>query len=222
MTADPYKPRPAVGAPVVAVLLALVVIAGGAWRGYHAANPNPHRSGDEHAYVEIALRLAEDGTYRAANDPDRFGDRAFHWPPGAPALFAIAHLVAPSEAGGGEREIPAAHWAQALVGTLLILVAFAVATMLGGRLAGLVAATAVALYPPLAYAPGDLLSEPLGALMLSCAFLAVAGAVRRPGPWLFLAAGALLGAAVLTRADLLPVPFAVTAAAAVGLRRLGP
>jgi hypothetical protein len=62
--------------------------------------------------------------------------------------------------------------------------------------AGLVAAILVATYPPLIDATGDLLSEPLGALWLTAALLALA--LRRPA-----LGGALLAAAVLTRANLL-------------------
>jgi 4-amino-4-deoxy-L-arabinose transferase-like glycosyltransferase len=62
--------------------------------------------------------------------------------------------------------------------------------------AGLVAAGVVATYPPLIAVTGDLLSEPLGALWLTAALLALA---RRR----YALAGLLLAAAVLTRANLL-------------------
>ena len=78
--------------------------------------------------------------------------------------------------------------------------------------AGLVAAAIVATYPPLVDATGDLLSEPLGALWLTGALLAVA---RRR----YAVGGVLLAAAVLTRANLL-VLIAVVALAAG--RRGGP
>ena len=64
------------------------------------------------------------------------------------------------------------------------------------RRPALVAAAVVATYPPLVEATGDLLSEPLGALWLTAALLALA---RRR----YALAGVLLAAAVLTRANLL-------------------
>ena len=59
-------------------------------------------------------------------------------------------------------------------------------------------------------ATGDQLSEPLGAFLLLAAFVALAMAVkRRPGPWWFAGSGALFGLAILTRTDLLAVPFLI-------------
>lgn len=96
---------------------------------------------------------------------------------------------------------------QALVATLLIPAVFVLALLLAGPVAGLVAAFAVAIYPPLARSPADLLSEPLGALLLVLALIAVVLALRRPAWWRCTATGLLLGALVLTRADLLLVPL---------------
>jgi hypothetical protein len=72
-----------------------------------------------------------------------------------------------------------------------------------------VAAVVVATYPPLIDATGDLLSEPLGALWLTAALLALA--LRRPA-----LGGALLAAAVLTRANLLVLIPALAAVLALG------
>jgi hypothetical protein len=77
----------------------------------------------------------------------------------------------------------------------------------------------VAFYPPLIDASRDLLSEPLGALLVTGALLAVALALRRPAWWRFAAAGALLGATILTRADLILVPLLAGVVAAVALWR---
>ena len=75
-----------------------------------------------------------------------------------------------------------------------------------GLLAGLIVGT----YPPLIGATGDQLSEPLGAFLLLAAFVALALAVkRRSGPLGFAAAGALFGLTILTRTDLMPVPFLI-------------
>ena len=199
-----------------AVLMALlcVVAAGGALRGLAASDPGAYQSADEIAYAMIARTLADRLVY---GDPGM--DDPVHWPPGAPVLFAAAHKVYPKQRGADVWDVPAAYPVQAAVGTAVIPAAFLLGMVVAGPLAGLGAATLVALYPPLIDASGDLLSEPLGALLLTCALLAVALALRRPAWWRFAAAGALLGATILTRADLILVPLLAGAVAAVALWR---
>jgi hypothetical protein len=58
-----------------------------------------------------------------------------------------------------------------------------------------------------------------GALLVTCALLVVAHALRRPAWWRFAAAGTLLGATILTRADLILVPLLAGGVAAVALWR---
>lgn len=75
-----------VGIPrLVLVLLVLVTVAGAGLRIAAAADPSGYQSADEQAYAKLARSLAERGSYSPAglNDP-------VHWPPGAPALFAVA------------------------------------------------------------------------------------------------------------------------------------
>ena len=71
---------------------------------------------------------------------------------------------------------------QALAGSALIVVLYLIAAGLAGPLAGLIAAFAAATYPPMVAATGDLVSEPLGALTLALAVLALLAAWRRPSP----------------------------------------
>jgi hypothetical protein len=73
--------------------------------------------------------------------------------------------------------------------------------------AGVAAAALVGFYPPLILATGEQLSEPFGAFWLTTAFALLAVAARLGRTWIFGVGGIALGAAVLTRADLLPVPF---------------
>ena len=198
------------------MLLALVAITlgGGALRGVAAATPSTYQSADERAYAMIARSLSTRGTY---GDPVQADP--VHWPPGAPLLFAAAFELHPQTRGDGVWDVPAAYPLQAAVGTAVIPAAFLLAFVVAGARAGLAAATPVAFYPPLIEASGDLLSEPLGALLVTCALLAVAVALRRPAWWTFAGAGALLGASVLTRADLLAVPLIATAVVAAALWR---
>jgi 4-amino-4-deoxy-L-arabinose transferase-like glycosyltransferase len=200
-----------------AILLALAVItlAGFALRAHQAANPTTsYQSADERSYGRLAYDLAHRGTYGSGASALK---APLHWPPGAPALFAVAWKLDPDPSTARTGDIPAAYWAQAIVGTGTILAVFALAALIASPLAGLLAAAIVAFYPPLILASGEQLSENLGAFVVALAFAALAWAWTREVPrWpRFALAGALLGAAVLVRADLLLVPFIV--AAVVGL-----
>lgn len=183
----------------VVLALAAIVLLGGGLRLAQASSPGRYISSDERSYARIALNLAGGNGYEVPGSAD-----PWHWAPGTPALFAAAHLLAPAIDGDGSPErLHSAFWAQALVGTALILVVFLLATGVAGPFAGLVAAGAVATYPPLIRATGDLVSEPLGALTLALAVLALLAAWRRPSTGRIALAGALFGVALLVRADLL-------------------
>ena len=142
---------------------------------------------DERSYARIALSVATGGGYAAPGSTD-----PWHWAPGTPALFALSHLLAPAADGDGAPEsLRSPFWAQALVGTALILIVFLLAAGVAGPLAGLIAAGAIATYPPLVRATGDLVSEPLGGLTLALAALALLGAWRRPSTGRIALAGGL-------------------------------
>jgi len=188
----------------VALALAVVVLLGGGLRARAAADHDPTLSPDERGYATEAFNLTN-GTYGS-----------FRWPPGAPAMFGASRVFAKG------RDLPAAYWFQALVGTLMIAACFGIAALAAGPVAGLVAAALVAFYPPFVTLTGSLQSEPLGALMIAAAMLAVAWALLRDGRlrWWALA-GVLFGATVLTRTDLMLAPVIVAALAALALWRRG-
>lgn len=194
----------------VAVALAAIVLLGGGLRAAQAVSPNLAReSADERFYAALARGLALHGHY---------GDRSagprhpFHAAPGAPLAFAAAYRLTPAPRDA-PTDIPAAYWLQALLGTLLVPAAFALARALSrSDAAALAAATVVAVYPPLVRTTGELLSEPLGALLLALAMLAL---VRER----MAAGGALLGAAALVRPDLLPAAAAVALVLLIARRR---
>ena len=191
-------------------------LAGGALRAHAAANPRPYQSADERSYVRIAIGVATDWRYGDADlaDPQR-------WPPGAPMLFAAAHRLRPTAVDPAAPDVPAAYAVQAVVATALIPAVFVLAALVGGAWAGVASAGLVAVYPPLAQSPQDLLSEPLGALLATAAAIAVALALRRPAWWKLVLAGVLLGATVLTRADLLVLPAIAVAVVGVAGWRAG-
>jgi 4-amino-4-deoxy-L-arabinose transferase-like glycosyltransferase len=183
----------------VLIALAAIVLLGFGLRAAQATDPGRYISSDERSYARIAMNIAAGDGYavKGSSDP-------WHWAPGAPALFAAAHLLAPGADGDGSPEqIRTAFWAQALVGAALIAIVFLLASAIAGPIAGLLAAGAIATYPPLIRATGDLVSEPLGALTLALAALALLAAWRRPQAGRIALAGAALGLALLVRADLL-------------------
>jgi hypothetical protein len=201
--------------PAVLLALAIIVLAGAGLRGEQAAHPRlAHESVDERLYSALARTLAEDLHYGDRSTGPR---HPFIAAPGAPFVFAAARRLTPNPAGS-PTDMPAAYWLLAVVGTLLIPATFALGRRLGGNGAGLVAAAVVAVYPPIVRTTGELLSEPLGALPLALAILALVAARSSGRRVLFAAGGALLGVTALARADLLVAllacPFVLLALAA--------
>src|SRR3954451_10963334 len=199
----PVMRLPALSRParlaVVGVLLAAIFFGGAALRFDQAGRPADPHSADERAYLTLAQSLERHGAYggpgSAMEDPQ-------HWPPGAPALFALAERIDPGPPGSFNP--PSVYTAQAIAGSLAILAAFAAAALLAGAWAGLAAAAATAFYPPLIDVSARALSEPLGGLGVALTLLACAWAARRPGPARLAVAGAALGLTLLVRADLSP------------------
>lgn len=190
------------------VALAIVLVAAFGLRLYEALTPDPYISQDEGSYRTLAANLYLHGAYDYRNPPGKF-THPDRWPPGTPLFFAGAYALV------GGVSPTAARIAQALVGTLLVLVVYLLATRLArGRSAGLLAAALTALYPPLVKTAGDLLSEPLGTLLLtsSIAVLAkaldeLASSATRRSATMFAASGLLLALTVLTRTDYLLIPL---------------
>lgn len=195
------------------LLLLAIVVAGGALRAERAAHPRPGLYADETAYARAAVELAE-GTYTQT-----------HYPPGTPALFAVAYALG-GRADSPALDIPGAYWAQALVGTALIATTFALAALIANAWAGVAAAAVVAFERLFVVRTDRLLSEPLAALLLVAGFAALAWALRGDSPLRrrrLALAGALFGALLLTRANFLVAAVAVTALVAVLVaRRHGP
>jgi dolichyl-phosphate-mannose-protein mannosyltransferase len=201
----------------VFTLLALILVVGGALRAQQAIHGSGYQSADEKSYAKLAIDIADHGHY---GDATTNMSEPLHWPPGAPALFALAYKIHPS--AHGSLKIQSVLWAQWVVGMLLIGVVFLLGRMLAGNATGLIAATVIALYPPAIINTSQQLSEPFGALVLAVGVLAFAWAWRSGGWWRWGLAGLALGAAVLVRADLLVAPFLVALLLAIVLwRRTG-
>jgi 4-amino-4-deoxy-L-arabinose transferase-like glycosyltransferase len=155
------------------ILLALIAVVGLGARAYVVVNPVANPADDSHAYYALSKSLYEEGSFGGPT----FRDPS-DWSPGAPLLYAATYY-----ATGGARE-GTARTVEALLGVAAILVVFLLGERLGGRSAGLLAALAVAVYPPFIHSTGELMSEPPAILTLPAAVLAFlwAGNIAPPPP----------------------------------------
>ncbi len=211
-------------------LLVAIVLSGGALRFHAATRTRPALSADEQAYTHIADSLRR-GRYGAPHEAD-----PYRWAPGTPVLFAAAAVVAGAHSVGDGHGLGPARVAQALVSTLTILAVWGLGLVLAGWAAGLLAAAAIAFYPPAIHDAASLLSEPLGALLLVCGLLALALAVRRDDRLRDAApdalarrrtlaayggAGAVLALSALAHADMLTAALVLPVVVLIGRRGLG-
>lgn len=190
---------------LVISVLALVALGAGMRAAQAAAPRLAVESVDERFYAALARSLVLDHDYGGPSS----GLRHPHFAaPGAPVLFAAGYRLTPAPEGR-PTDIPAAYWLLAVAGTIVILATFLVGRALGSVAAGVVAAGVVAVYPPLVSTTGELLSEPLGALLVTAGVLVVVHAQQRERQRYVALGGVLLACAVLTRPDLLLVPFVI-------------
>jgi 4-amino-4-deoxy-L-arabinose transferase-like glycosyltransferase len=189
------------------ILTAVILLVSFGLNARVAANPRTaYQSADERSYGKLAVDIADNHRYGSPSTNMR---EPLHWPPGAPVLLAVGYKLFGSAHDKQTYDIRAAYWEQALITTGTTALAIALAWIVVGPWAGLLAGAIVGTYPPLIGATGDQLSEPLGAFLLLAAFVALALALKRKRLWWYAASGALLGLAILTRTDLLPVPFLI-------------
>jgi hypothetical protein len=189
------------GALVALIAVALVLRA-----GLVATTRDYAPSGDAADYDFHAAFIVAEGTYPPT------GKAA----PGSPSAFrppAYPHLLAATYELTGKRHT-AGRLVGALLGTAAVLLLFLIGREVFGRSAGLAAGWLGAIFPPLVFLSGALVSENLfvplvlGAVLAALRFRASGGRAR----WA-LAAGALCGLAALTRTNgivvLLPVAIAL-------------
>ena len=193
-------------------LIALAVIAalGLGLRAYAVVHPVANPADDSHAYYALSKALYEEGSFGGPEFKN-----ASDWSPGAPLLYAGAFY-----ATGGPRE-GTARIVEALLGVAAILVVFLLGERLGGRWVGLMAAFAVAVYPPFIHSTGELMSEPPAILTLPAAVLAFLWASEQERLRAWLVPGLLFGLTAMFRPEYLFVAaaFVVLAATRVGLAR---
>jgi 4-amino-4-deoxy-L-arabinose transferase-like glycosyltransferase len=196
------------------ILLAAILAIGFGLRAYRVVEPLPTPGDDAHAYYALSKSLYEEGGYGGTGF-----ENASDWSPGAPLLYAASFY-----ATGGARE-GTARMVELLLGLAAIVVAYLLGRRINCRPAGLLAAFAVAVYPPFIHSTGALYSETPAIFTLPAAVLAFlwaadavpAVSARGCGRWLV--PGVLFGATALIRPEylLVGVAFVVLALIRVGL-----
>ena len=156
---------------------------------------------DARAYARIARSIERGRLVRPARrtSPRPRSSPASNYSPGLPLLVGGLYRVS----GGVDARL--ARVALALVASLSVLFAYLIGRRLAGPAAGLIAAAAVAVYPALLEYGGMLMTEPLGATLLSGSALAMMRAAERPGAARWLGPGLLLGATAMVRPEYLAI-----------------
>ncbi len=101
---------------------------------------------------------------------------------------------------------PAVRVIQAFLDTMTVLLVFGIGRLVFGKPAGLIAAAVAAIYPPLIYYSGVLLTECLSTFLLAAAIWLLLFSARtgqRPRYWALLLSGLFLGLGALVRSVLL-------------------
>jgi 4-amino-4-deoxy-L-arabinose transferase-like glycosyltransferase len=190
------------------ILLAAILVAGFGLRAYRVLEPLATPGDDAHAYYGLSKALYTEGSYGGPNFED-----SSDWSPGAPLLYAASFY-----ATGGARE-GTARIVELLLGLAAIVVVYLLGRRLAGRASGLIAAFAVAVYPPFIHSTGALYSEPPAIFTLPAAILAFLWASERERLRAWLLPGLLFGLTALIRPEYLLVALAFALLAAIRVWR---
>ena len=211
MLSGPEQSRSRAGLAALAVIL----VAGLALRVGYAWNQYDPEVLDARAYARIARSIDEDGAFAQRGDfaPSDV-QPASNYSPGLPlAVGGLYRLT-----GGVDTRL--ARVVLALVASLSVLFAYLIGRRLSGPAAGLIGAAALAVYPAFLEYGGMLMTEPLGATLISGSVLAMLRAADAPGAARWLGPGLLLGATAMVRPEYLAIALLLAAAVfARGARR---
>ena len=153
------------------LLLAAILLLGFGLRAYRVIEPLPTPGDDAHAYYALAKSFYTEGSFGGPTFED-----SSDWSPGAPLLYAASFY-----ATAGARE-GTARIVELLLGLATIVVVYLLGRRISCRPAGLLAAFAVAVYPPFIHSVGALYSEPPAMFTLPAAVLAFLWASDGLGP----------------------------------------
>lgn len=135
----------------------------------------------------------------------------FWQPPFYPAVLGLWMKL------GGD-SVFAAKCAQFVIGSFSCSLVFILGARVFGKRAGVVAGMMAAVYGPLIYFDGELLTPTLQVFLNLCAIVLLLSVVERPAPWRFAAAGLVLGLSIITRPDVAVFVAAASVWAFVALR----
>jgi Dolichyl-phosphate-mannose-protein mannosyltransferase len=198
----------------VAALITIIALGLGLRLGY-AIDGRDYQPPDARVYDQIAVNLSDEGDFSARGpEVPPIHQPASAYSPGLPLFLGAVY-----EIGGESPRL--ARILLALIGAAVVPLTYLLGRRLAGPAAGLLGAAAIAVYPALLEYQGLLLTEPLAAFLLAAAVLAFLGAGNGPGLLWWIAAGALLGALSLVRAEYLPVAVLLPGLALVRRRRWG-
>jgi 4-amino-4-deoxy-L-arabinose transferase-like glycosyltransferase len=194
------------------VLFAAILLIGFGLRAYRVVEPLPVPGDDAHAYYALSKSLYTEGSFGGPHFED-----PSDWSPGAPLLYAASFY-----ATAGARE-GTARIVELLLGLATIVVAYLLGRRISCRPAGLLAAFAVAVYPPFIHSVGALYSEPPAMFTLPAAVLAFLwasdGLGSRSSPARWLLPGFLFGLTAMFRPEYLLVGVAFALLALVRVSR---
>jgi 4-amino-4-deoxy-L-arabinose transferase-like glycosyltransferase len=206
------------------IALALILVLGFGLRAYRVVEPLPTPGDDAHAYYALSKALYEEQSFGGATL-----ENPSDWSPGAPLLYAACFY-----ATGGARE-GTARILEALLGVAAILVVFFLTRRITAGLtrrvctsfrypelstnSALLAAFAVAVYPPFIHSTGALYSEPPAILTLPAAVLAFLWAADQERLRSWLLPGLLLGLTAMFRPEYLLVGLAFVVLAMIRIVR---
>lgn len=180
--------------------LALIVLAGVGLRVGYAWNPYAPQVLDARAYARIARSIYEDGSFSQRGEfTPADVQPASNYSPGLPLAVGSMYGLT----GGVDQRL--ARTVLALVASLAVVFAYLIGRRISGRAAGLIAAAAVAVYPAFLEYGGMLMTEPLGATLLSGSVLGMLWADDRPGVARWLVPGLLLGSTAMVRPEYLAI-----------------
>ncbi len=192
------------------IALAAILALGFGLRAYRVVEPLGSPGDDAHAYYALSKSLYAEGSY---------GGPTFHdptdWSPGAPLLYAASFY-----ATAGPRE-GTARIVEMLLGLAAIVTVYLLGRRIACRPAGLLAAFAVAIYPPFIHSTGALYSEPPAIFTLPAAVLAFLWASSGSSRARWLVPGLLFGLTALIRPEYLLVGIAFALLALIRIVRAG-
>lgn len=159
-------------------------------------DPHVPEVGDASAYHLLANNLADGRGYIRPFDLAKFGRvvPTAEYPPMFPYFLSLFARL-------GARSVEAQRLVMGVVGSGTVVLIALIGRRVGGTAVGIVAGVLAAVYPMLFLAEATLMSESLFVFLVAAALLLAYAAADRPDLFRFVALGAVLGLATVTRAE---------------------